>query len=220
MGYYYTNQNKTFDGAPTVVRLDPRIDFDWFGGSPDPLISNDNFTVRWLGEILSQFTDTYTFYLRGDDGIRLWVNDELLIDKWIDQPSTEWSGSIALEKNIKYPIKVEFYERGGGALVSLSWSTPQITKHVIPASQLSPDIITSAESLSKTGLLVYPTITHESFAVAYTGEGREDWILIDALGRVVMKGPMSDHFSVRTDALKPGMYIFRTENSVIRIMKY
>lgn len=220
MGYYFTNQEQTFNGAPTMVRLDPTIDFDWVGGSPDPRISNDNFTVRWLGEILPPFTDTYTFFLTGDDGIRLWINDELLIDKWVDQPPTEWSGSIALEENLKYPIKVEYYERGGGALVSLSWSTPQLVKHVIPTSQLSTDIITSNESIPQSGLHVYPTIIRESFTVEHTDGMYGEWILIDALGHIVMTGPVSDRFIVSATALKPGVYIFRMGSKIVRIAKY
>src|SRR5260370_41609894 len=70
LGVYYDNIDFT---APTVTRVDPVIAFDWGGGSPDPAIGSDNFSVRWTGEIQPQFSEKYTCTTLSDDGIRLWV---------------------------------------------------------------------------------------------------------------------------------------------------
>src|SRR5262249_37836135 len=131
-------QLKTFNGSPTLTRLDATVNFDWGGGSPDPKISADSFTVRWLGDVQPQFNETYTFYTVTDDGVRLWVNNQLLIDKWVDQGPTEWSGSIALTNGYRYPVKMEYYENGGGAAAKLSWSSSSTTKAIIPKPQLYP----------------------------------------------------------------------------------
>ena len=133
IGNYYDNTDFT---NPKVSRLDPTVNFDWGNGSPDPLIGVDTFSVRWAGQIQPLYSETYTFYTTTDDGVRLWVNNQLLIDKWIDQGPTEWSGTIALTAEVKYDTKMEYYENGGGAVAQLSWSSPTQPKEIIPQSQL------------------------------------------------------------------------------------
>ncbi len=137
-GAYYSNQPKTFANPPTITRVDPTVDYDWGNGSPDPAISDDHFTARWTGTVQAQFSEPYTFYTTTDDGVRLWVNGQLVIDEWIDQAPTEWNGSILLAAGQKYPITMEYYENGGGAAAHLSWASPSTAKTVIPQSQLFP----------------------------------------------------------------------------------
>ncbi len=135
-GDYYSDQYMTFNGTPTLTRLDPTVDFDWGSGSPDPLISADHFTVRWTGQVQTQFSETYTFYTTTDDGVRLWINGQEIINEWVDQSPTEWSGTIALQAGQRVPLRMEYYENGGGALAQLSWSSPSTPKAIIPSSQL------------------------------------------------------------------------------------
>ena len=71
-----------------------------------------------------------------DDGVRVWVNNVLLIDQWHAYGNTEYSGNIALNANQKYAIKVEYYEQSGGALSQLRWSSPSTAKAIIPQSRL------------------------------------------------------------------------------------
>src|SRR6185436_18128129 len=65
----------TLTGA-SVSRVDPTIDFVWGTGSPAAGIAADTFSARWTGEIMPQFSQTYTFYTVSDDGVRLWVNGQ------------------------------------------------------------------------------------------------------------------------------------------------
>lgn len=140
LGDYYSNQHSTnaFVGTPTLVRTDAVVNFDWGTGSPDPTISTDYFTVRWTGMVQPQFSETYTFYTRTDDGARLWVNNQLLIDKWVNQAATEWSGSIGMSASQTYAIRMEYFENTGVASARLSWSSPSTAKAVIAQSQLYP----------------------------------------------------------------------------------
>jgi hypothetical protein len=145
-GYYYTlHTNGVNDFAntanPTLSRLDPTIDFNWLAGSPAASISVDYFTVRWFGQVQALDTDTYTFYTVNDDGLRLWVNGQLLIDHWIpDNGSVEHSGTIALTANQIYPIMLEYFEHTGNAQVHLRWSGASggVVKEIVPMSQLIP----------------------------------------------------------------------------------
>jgi hypothetical protein len=120
------------------VRIDPTVDYDWGSGSPDPSISSDHFTVRWTGAVQPQFNEPYTFYTTTDDGVRLWVNGQLIIDEWVDQSATEWNGQIALTARRKYSVTMEYYENGGAASAQLAWSSPSTVKTVIPQTQLYP----------------------------------------------------------------------------------
>ncbi len=127
-----------FSVAPTLVRTDSVVNFDWGNSSPDPSISADKFTARWTGAVQPQFNETYTFYTTSDDGVRLWINGQLVIDQWVDQGPTEWSGSIPLAEQQRYNIQMDYYENGGGAVASLAWSSPSTAKVIIPQTQLYP----------------------------------------------------------------------------------
>jgi hypothetical protein len=71
-----------------------------------------------------------------DDGVRMWVNGNQLIDNWQDQAPTESLGSVALEAGKKYDIKVEYYQGAGGAVMKLFWQGPGQSRELIPPTQL------------------------------------------------------------------------------------
>ncbi len=114
------------------------MNFDWGGGSPDPSISSDTFTARWIGMVQPQYDQTYTFYTTSDDGARLWVNGQLIVDRWVDQSPTTASGTITLKAQQKYNIRMDYYENGGGAVAQLAWSSPSTPQAIIPMNQIYP----------------------------------------------------------------------------------
>ena len=129
--------NLDFTGVK-VTRTNATVNFDWGLGSPDPAIGPDTFSVRWSGSVQPRFSETYTFYTVTDDGVRLWVNNQLLINNWTDHGATEDVGVIALQGGTYYEIKMEMYENGGGATARLLWSSPSVAKEIIPQTQLYP----------------------------------------------------------------------------------
>lgn len=156
-GFYYNTTTPDFNTSPVFSRIDPEINFEWHGGSPSPEdLEDDFFTIRWLGEIQPYFTDTYTFTTLSDDGVRLWINDELIIDKWFPQGPTEWSGSIFLEEGKSYSAKLEYFEEAGGAVVKLYWSTPKLSRSIVPQSQLHPLVISSLSENLPHEIEIYP----------------------------------------------------------------
>lgn len=130
---YYDNQN--FTGA-TVSRIDQTVNFDWGSGAPVAGIGANTFSLRWTGQVQAQVSETYRFYAQSDDGVRLWVNGQLVVDNWTNHAVTENSGTIALAAGQRYDIKMEFFENGGLAVAKLLWSSPSTAKAVIPRSQL------------------------------------------------------------------------------------
>ncbi|MEJ2749582.1 MAG: PA14 domain-containing protein [Anaerolineae bacterium] len=117
-GEYYNNIN--LSGSPAFTRNDSQIDFNWGGGSPGSGVAADNFSVRWTRDV-SLNAGRYRFTTKTDDGVRLWVNNRLIIDKWFDQEATTYSGEIDLPGGT-VPIRMEYYEHVGGAEAHLSYT--------------------------------------------------------------------------------------------------
>ena len=96
----------------------------------------DNFSVRWEGKLKTEHSSEYIFYTVSDDGVRLYVDDHLIIDQWKPQPATESAGKITLQANQKYSIRVEYFEEGGGEAMILGWECDSFPKSLIPSKNL------------------------------------------------------------------------------------
>ena len=164
-GEYYDNIDFT---NLQVVRADDTVDFNWGSGSPDASIGANTFSIRWSGQVAAQYDETYTFYTVSDDGIRLWVNGQLLIENWTVHAPTEDSGTITLVAGQKYDIVMEYYENSWGAELALSWSSASRSKQIIPQAQLyhtlavqeAPAITTQPQDVSvNTGQTATFTVT-------------------------------------------------------------
>jgi exopolysaccharide biosynthesis protein len=118
-GEYWNNRD--LSGTPVRCRNDGAVDFDWGSGGPGSGVNNDNFSARWTRTV-NFSAGRYRFRLSGDDGLRLWVNNNLLINQWKDQGRTEYTADIDLAAG-NHNLKVEYYENGGGANVTLRWET-------------------------------------------------------------------------------------------------
>ena len=121
-------------GKVLFERRDSSIDFDWRDDAPDPDLPEDGFSVRWRGKLRIDEPGRYTFYLNSDDGSRLYVDKALVVDNWSPHGELERQGSIDLRAG-DVPIRVEYFDNIGTALVQLAWSTPTRGKHVIPPSR-------------------------------------------------------------------------------------
>jgi len=140
-GQYY-NDPGTGTKFTTLVRTrtDATVNFDWGSGSPVPgVVQINNFSVRWTGQVEAPVTGNYTFSTVTDDGVRLWVNGVLRIDRWTNNaPTTNTSAPIALVAGVKYSVVMEYYERKGGAVARLRWAYPGQGTQAIPQSRLFP----------------------------------------------------------------------------------
>jgi hypothetical protein len=132
-GVYYNNMDFT---GTSATRIDRLLNFNWDDISPCMGIASTTYSVRWTGKIQAQKTERYTFHINADDGIRLWVNNQLLIDSWKVQIPTDFSGSINLVAGQKYDIKIEYFQRYDRARMVLAWSSPTTPKQLVPNSAL------------------------------------------------------------------------------------
>jgi len=132
---YYKGMN--FENL-ALTQTDPQVNFNWGdSGEPDPAVGADNFSVRWTGEVEAAFTENYTFYARTDDGVRLFVDGQLLVDQWVDRSATEGKGIIDLIAGNTYSLIMEYYDNTGGAVAELRWSSPRTPKQLIPQAALA-----------------------------------------------------------------------------------
>lgn len=115
-----------------LTRRDSKIDFNWGTESPGDPVPADNFSVRWSGRLRVPAADTYTFYVASDDGSRLFINDQLVVDDWGEHDVVESYGTVKLPAG-PTEIRLEYFDNTGNAAVRLSWSTETRSKQVISA---------------------------------------------------------------------------------------
>ena len=111
--------NPTLSGGPVLTRYERELNFDWGGGSPGGGVPADNFSARWTGSFWFD-GGTYRFSHRSDDGIRVWVDDLLVVDDWQDQQAA-WSFVDQYISRGTHTVQVEYYERTGGARAQVAW---------------------------------------------------------------------------------------------------
>jgi hypothetical protein len=117
-GDYFANRD--LSGAPVMSRYDDAINFGWGQGSPGSGVPVDNFSVRWTREAWFA-SGTYRFTVTSDDGVRIWVGDQLVVDEWRDR----WATPLYVDRYIPagtYSVRVEYYEHTGDATISVSWN--------------------------------------------------------------------------------------------------
>lgn len=132
-GNYYNNIDFT---SLVLSRIDPTINFNWHVLMPDWSMGRDTFSIEWTGSVLAPYSGRYTFFTQADDGVRLWLNDQLVIDNWRDQQFTEKWYSVYLQQGKLYPIKIRYYENTGQAAMKLWWWHENFGKQIIPSDYL------------------------------------------------------------------------------------
>jgi hypothetical protein len=126
-GAYFTNATSAdpFADAPVLVQTNATINFNWGTAGPSPVVGATNFTVLWTGTLQPQYNETYSFETTAADGVRLFINGQLLINDWVDKTNaTSNTNSLPLVAQQLYNIEVDYYQRTNNASVALSWSSP------------------------------------------------------------------------------------------------
>lgn len=132
-GEYYDDRN--FNQL-ILSRTDSEVNFNWGGGSPDPLIKKTTYSVRWSGKLLAEHTGEHTIFTNTSDGVRLWINGQLKIDDWKGNSLRENSTKVDFVAGQKYDIVMEYYSNSIDARATLLWENTYHGKSVIPQSQL------------------------------------------------------------------------------------
>ena len=151
-GAYYDNTGganpPSFAGKePVMVRRDTSVNFDWGGAAGPPGLGADDFLVRWSGYFVPPVTGNYNIGAGNSDGVRIWLNGVLRLDRWYDQFNLAgaWSQpGIPFAAGVPVPITMEYYEHTGGALVDLLVAGPigpggAFSSAIMPPAWLATD---------------------------------------------------------------------------------
>lgn len=184
-GEYWDNRDLA--GQPTLTRNDERINFNWRTGSP-PSLPDDNFSARWTHPVDFE-TGTYRFHVIVDDGVRLWVDDQLIIDAWQDGPARHLTADLRLFQG-EHDLRVEYYEHLGEARIRVWWE--EVVAETFPDWR--------GDYWPNRSLTGAPVLTHNDRAISF------DW----GAGSPAPALP-ADEFSARwrrMASFDPGMYRF------------
>ena len=135
-GEYFANE--TLTGTPAAERVDATVDFAWEGAAPAAGVPSHEFSVRWSGVIKPRYTEQYTLHTRTDDGVRLWIDDKLVIDDWNRHAAKDNSARVALGAGKQHKIRMEFFEHQGRAEARLSWASASQAREIVPSERLAP----------------------------------------------------------------------------------
>ena len=138
-GLLATYFKSRFFFGDAVLRVDPMVNFAWTN-SPAGDVAAEDYSVRWTGQIEAKHSETYTFHVETDEGVRLWVNGKSLLNELFAVPRGELTGSLALEGGKRYELRMETMNRQGGCTARLYWSSTSTPKALIPSSQLFPGV--------------------------------------------------------------------------------
>jgi beta-glucosidase len=174
-GEYF--RGKELGGEAVLTRIDPTIDFRWYRGSPtsdlvargevaaERAIDNDDFSVRWTGQLLPPVSGDYTLSVTGDDGFRLAVDERPAIDEWTTSPRARAkTATLRLEAGKAYDVRLEYFESIRDAEVRLTWQLPGAK----PPAEEALDAAKAADVIIFVGGLT-ADVEGEEMQVSYPG---------------------------------------------------
>lgn len=184
-GSYYNNVD--LSGTPVATRIDPVINFSWYEGSgPTPVpgvFNGGNVSIRWEGLLEAPVTGTYQLKTNNDDGSRLWIDNQLLIEDWPGGHAPEIrSATINLVAGRRYTIKLDARQGGAGAQAQFLWEYPGQGQQIVPKERLYPPGSSMTATLDLRNLTDYVGINTTNDG-SPKGDGQQYWLAVK--GRIL-----------------------------------
>lgn len=125
---YFDNMN--LEGTPKV-RTDKTINYEPANQAPDPFLPIAPMSIRWTGKLVPNVTGSSVLSFTSDDGVRVWLDGELVIEDWTTHPRRDEKIVLPLEKGRSYDLKVEYYDGGGESIARLNWMVPSVGSNIM-----------------------------------------------------------------------------------------
>lgn len=200
--------NKDLEGKPVVVRIDEAVDFEWGEGVPHPFIGANNFSVRWTGNLKSPVNGKYKIGMTVDDGVRIYLDDKLIIDEWKGGSVRLVEAYFNFEKDKVYKLRVEYFEGTFIATARLGWNTlpnADIPKALLMAEKSDAIVIvcgaTDGEGKDRADLNL--TLSQEELISAVSTLGKP-FVVILSSGNVITMQNWADKAPAILEAWYPG----------------
>jgi len=193
------------------ARTDTTINFNWGTNSPMASVKTDSFSIRWTGKIQPRYSGTYTFYITSDNGRRVWIDNQLIIDKWTNLQGT-YTDTISLTAGQKYDLKVEYFETNKLSNCKLEWASGLQSREVVPQSQLYNEIsgtgITDPAATSGINIVPNPVV-NGSFSLLMNNFNDEQvaLTLYDLTGKIMLREDVQATKQVDVSKVPAGTYI-------------
>jgi hypothetical protein len=120
--------NTSLSGSPALQRSETNIDHEWGANAPAAGVNADYFSARWT-RYIDVTPGTYRFTVTSDDGMRVWVDNNLIIDEWNVHPPTSFTADVYMGEG-HHLIKVEYFEEAGLAVAQVQWRLKDETPSV------------------------------------------------------------------------------------------
>ena len=142
-GEYFSN---TLLEGPSRNRVDAVVDLHSAENAPDPYLRSGEQSARWTGSIKIPEGSPYRVGVLADDGVRVWLDDELVIDEWQPQSPTVYGSNKELQPGSSHKIRIEWYDAGGGAAMRLLWEPTEDHSGINPfeaeqAAAMDSDVV-------------------------------------------------------------------------------
>lgn len=175
-----------------LTRIDSNISFTEWSAGLHYAITGDEYSVRWTGYLLPQYSEAYTFFLGAGGGYRLWVNQQLIANEWEEHfPGLFAAAPISLEAGKPVEIKLEYFNKNGGTGMGLLWTSNSQPLEYVPQSQLYAEAIPvippptqPPSSFQLKGTIINQYIRIES-------DSNHTYQLYDSVGRLLQAGKIN-----------------------------
>lgn len=220
-GYYWDTIPEIGEDFFKYSQLDEQIDFDWGIENPEEL-SEDFFAISWIGKLKAYFEGEYTIRILSDDGVRLYVDGELLIDQYVGQPSTWTSTKVNMLKEQELDIRLDYHELTGGASVALYWSSDRFAQELIPTKQLIPGNLYPPLLQNSEAVILAPNPVDDLMQIGLTYESLDQGKIsvYNLSGQQVLqlnfeKTNRRMIKNIDTSRLPAGRYVLKIESEII-----
>ncbi len=153
-------QRELFNGIelrdrPVDARIVTSIAEDWSGKAPATGLTDRMYSARWTTTISAPAADDYTFIVQSDDGARVYLDDEKILDCWGTHALETRSTTLRLKAGETHRLRVDYFQHGGDAIVRFGWGKNT------PAEALSPAVAERVRSADAVVMSVGFTMSEE-----------------------------------------------------------